>query len=628
MAIALGIIIIGVGFCARYVATSWGLPYAYLWDEPEIVNPAIRVLRDGVYRPTRFAYGPLNAYLHAGWGALSVLKAVEAGEILSVWDLKTDWDTGWPWTISSPLFHRQARIFSVLMWAVTALAVWGACRQLGVRVGVLAALGLVAFSKMNFEQTSVVTVGAVAAMFSAFSYLAALSVLGCESGHVRPLWWTAIAAGAATASKLVFFPMMTLPLVCYVGTVVKKSARLSLAHLALWAVAPLVVFAVLMLPAFFDPPRFLHSLTVELRFYGDLTAQQTVLQHLKNAFLCALAASDLVAVGVREGSFFVRKIEYVYLPYVALGALGLIVLFRRHRLAAAALLIPALTNMWQISAYTQEFFPRNLLISQLALAVLAACGTQAVVEWLKRRSRFADILAVGVLLLCFVPPGGKIWEIAIERATMLDSRLLAQEKVDELRAHGRKVAVASELHWFVPVKLSAGGQVIPQVSLPRLLRHPEEAKEFDFVVIPLALALQDRQFHSYSDPLNAWSTAVKSLKPTLVFGDNATYYDACATNPKLGIVPREAFGAPLRREAPKVYAAALSKNKQCGFPDPVRSRGEKLFLRIHNPAPDQACNNACFEGAGFESFRTGRDSHSFGEGASDNGNTKHRADCG
>ncbi len=481
MAIALGVIIIGVGFCARYVATSWGLPYPYEWDEPTLVNPGIRVLRDGVYRPTRFAYGPLNGYMHAGWGVLSFLKAVQAEEISSVWDLKTEWDHGWYWAISSPLFHRQARVLSVLMWAVTALAVWGACWQLGVRGGAVAALGLVAFSRVNFRETAIVSAGAIAAMFSAVAYLAALSVLKRKTGHVSPLWWTAIAAGAATASKLIFFPMMTLPILCYVGRGIKKSARLSLTHVALWGVAPWVVFAVLMLPAFFDPPHFLTSIVLLLRQYG---VQTRALQHFKDAGLCALAASDVVRVTDR---LVVWQIGYFYLPYVALSAVGLVALLRKHRLAAIVLLTPALLNVWHVAGHTDYFAARNLLICQLVWAVLAGYGMQAVVERLKRRSRYAGVLGAGGLFLCCVAPAWIIWNVAIERATMLDSRVLAQEKVDELRENGRKVAVASELHWFVPANLPAGAPPIPQVSLARLLRHPEEAKDFDFVVLPLAL---------------------------------------------------------------------------------------------------------------------------------------------
>ncbi|MGC8740700.1 MAG: hypothetical protein ACP5UB_04500 [Candidatus Sumerlaeaceae bacterium] len=556
-AIALvGILIIGLGGYWRYVATAWGLPYAYSWDEPEIVNPAIRILREGVYRPTRFAYGPLNSYLHAGWGVLSVLKAVETGDIKTVWDLKTDWDTGWYWTISSPVFHRRARLFCLLMWGMTAFAVWGACRELGVRWGLLAALGLVAFSRMNFEQTSIVSVGATAAMFAALAFWGGLRALN-DGTHVRKaLWWTSFAAGAATASKIIFFPLLVIPVLAYFDAVRRKVMMFSYERLALWCLAPVAIFAVLMAPMFYDPPRFIHSLTTELKFYGDQTLQLTLTQHLRSAVLSALASVDSAVLAARDGQLFVKRYSLPYSIYVVLAAFGLAVLWRSKWTAAALVTIPALINLWQVSSYSREFYARNLLIAQLASAVLAAFGLNALVKSLGRWNRIALWFVFAALAIFQGGQAFVVGAMASERTSITDSRVLADEKIEDLTKKGAKVAIASELHWFFSRGDTSLKSKVHQVSVTRLLRYPEEAQDLDFAVVPLALTYGDK-LRASDEALSAWAKGLATLTPQLVLGHNVTYFDCLTTDPKVGFIPGRAFKASFRRDSRRIYGFEL-----------------------------------------------------------------------
>lgn len=550
------ITIIGIGASLRYMDTHWGLPYQYWWDEPEIMNPAIRILRDGVYRPTRYAYGPINAYIHAAWGVLSVLKAVQSGEIRTVWDLKSDWDTGWYWTITSPLFYLRARLLSVIMWLITVFGTWRCCLLLKAGWGGIVALALLAFSAMNFEQTSTVSVGALASMFAALSFWGGIRYIVLDARSLQPLFWSAIAAAASVATKVVFLPILSVPFVAHLVTLKRYKARNNWSVLCCLAALTVCVLGVLMLPAFFDPPRFVHSLTTELTYYAKGHKPLGFVHHLRQAAVGLLAGAEAADVRAIGGDLRVVSWRLSGFIYVLLGMGGVMALGRRLGIAAV-IAIPAFLNAWQVSAYTGEFYPRNLMISQLCWAMSAAVGLEALrgkSACLRKPSR--EVITAVVIALCLYPAAG-LWHLAKARTTFRDSRVLAAGELAEPTTQMDEVLAAAELHWFIPAGPKSNEVKITQASVTRLLRHPEEAARFDFLLLPAQLATFNRS-HSCRDALKEWNNELSKFSPVKSFGTNPTYFDRPTTDPQILFVsPLEFQRSGIRRDATRILGAEL-----------------------------------------------------------------------
>jgi hypothetical protein len=549
-------VVLGLGGYYRVIATQWGLPYEYNWDEPEIINQAIRVLRDGVYRPTRYAYGPINAYIHAAWGVLSVLKAAEAGEISKVWDLKSDWDTGWYHTISSPVFYHQARLLSVAMWLVSVIALWQICRQMRMGPGAVAAVGVLTFSLMNFEQTTVVLPGVSATMFSALALWAALSYLSSEGSRPWTLAGSVAAAAAAVAAKLIFLPILAVPLLAYLGRgyIAKRPLRVGVV-LGI-VVGSCVGVALFMLPMFFDPPNFMQSMLMELTFYAKDASPMTFYRHCYQAALAGAAGVDAVVLRAVDGNLVPTHWRWAYGLWFLLGVGGWAVFLRRGWVGAVVLL-PALANMWQVSGYQGEFYARNMFIAQLSLALGVGAAVDQLAKFLaKRFGKIAQPLSFVFAVLLLIVPAIRVATAALDRASAIDSRILAERAIDKLGVDRNKVLVAAELHWFFSAVQEASKPKFTQISVVRLFRHPEEAQGYQFVLVPLQLNVNDNAAQIKQD-IEIWNRELAKLKPLETYGVKDTFLDRHSVNPRLAIVPTSEFRAAVRAGAPRIYGLEL-----------------------------------------------------------------------
>src|ERR1043166_4630364 len=123
------------GYMLRSLSADLGLPYEWQWDEPEIMQKSIQVIRDsdyGLLRSGRIGYGQLNTLLHAGWAGISFLRGVEMGFFPNgIWGLEGERQTSYYWTVSSPYLWRQARILSAILGCVAIAFVFAAARLLG-----------------------------------------------------------------------------------------------------------------------------------------------------------------------------------------------------------------------------------------------------------------------------------------------------------------------------------------------------------------------------------------------------------------------------------------------------------------------------------------------------------------
>jgi len=551
-------LIIASGFFLRVRATSWGLPYEYAWDEPEIMNPAIRVIRDNVYRPTAFAYGPMNAYIHAGWAVLSVLKAVEKGEIRLLWDLKTDWDTGWYWTISSPLVYQRARLLSVFCWAIAAIALAGACRTLGMRWGTVAVVALVTVSMTNYENTTIVAGGSLPLMFIALSFWGASIFL--KSGSWRAYSGCFLAAAAAVASKLIFVPVLLVPICALAFKQYEKKRSIDFWQVLVLAVALLAATILLMFPILLDPSRFVHSLCNELNFYGEGENGASFFVHLRNALLSLLASFDFLVLRATKGTLEVVRARPVFLLFLLLSIAGIIAAFRRARSYLLLFGLPAVVNAWQVSGYTGEFFARNLFLALICCAVLCGFGFEWLVELAAQRmSKRVVGVAIVASLILVIPPMSRIWAVTEERAQMVDSRVLAERFLRQSAENGAKIFVASELHWYRPVN-DPQPLNIAEGSVLWLMKNPEAARQWDYLVLPDRVGVYDPR-KEVAEAYHAWNAAVARIPAKTSFPGGIVYVDAPTKSPAIKIARGKDLTFQFQLSTSRVYGQELLSDK-------------------------------------------------------------------
>jgi 4-amino-4-deoxy-L-arabinose transferase-like glycosyltransferase len=561
-------LIIASGFFLRVRATSWGLPYEYAWDEPEIMNPAIRVIRDNVYRPTYFAYGPINAYIHAGWAALSFITAVEEGEITEPWDLQSDWDTGWYWTLSSPLVYRRARLLSAFSWAISAIALAGACRTLGMRWGTVAAVALVTVSVTNFENTTIVAGGSLAWMFIALSFWGASIFL--KSGSWRAYWGCFFAAAAAVASKVVFVPVLLVPICALAFKQYEKKRSIDLWQVLLLAAALVAATTFLMFLILLDPSRFLHSISNDIISYGKGFKSASFFVHLRNAILSLLASFDFLVLRATKGTLEVVQTRPDFLLFLLLSIAGIIAAFRKARSYLLLIGLPALVNVWQVSAHTGTFFARNLFLALICCAVLCGFGFEWLVELAAQRmpKRVVGVAVIASLILV-IPPMSRIWALTEERAQTVDSRVLAERFLRQSAENGAKIFVASELHWYRPVN-DHQPLNIAEGSVLWLMKNPETARQWDYLVLPDKVGVYDSR-KEVAEAYHAWNAAVARIPAKTSFPGGILYVDAPTKSPAIKIARGKDLTFQFQLSTSRVYgqeflsdnssnAAFLTKN--------------------------------------------------------------------
>lgn len=551
-----GLLVIGFGFSLRVRATAWGLPYEWNWDEPEIVNPAIRVLRESVYKPSYYAYGPINAYIHAAWGVGSVLKAVTEKEIESVYHLASDWDTAWYWTVSSAVFYRQARVLSAIMWLIAAVALWQAAWRLGLGWGALASLTVFAASPENLLQTATVMPAALGIMGTALALWAGVQSL--QSPSRGSLIAATFAASLAVAAKLSFFPVLAIPVLGYLVGAAKGSRRPRLSTLA-WIVVGMIGFtSLLVLPAFFDPPRFIHSLRNVFAWYAKGAKPVLVGEHMGATVLAGLAAVDVARLRLVDGVLTLRQWRPEFLGVLVCGAVGLVAGLRRNPRAMLVLLVPTLLNLWHVTAYRGEFYFRNVVIAHLCLALVCGMGFERLVGLFGRwGGGWRPLLVSWVVGLLILGPALELGRrSAVAMAAMKDSRTSMAEVLQKPPYQGKRIAIAAELHWFYP-PIVGREKRNPEVSVARLIREPAEAASYDYLVLPLELGLQDSS-RAVAERVSDWNALLKTFPAEVVLGDQPTYYDRLSIYPKIGMVAAKVFSGVPEHGSPRIWGYELA----------------------------------------------------------------------
>ncbi len=555
-----------LGFGIRYAGLEYGMPYCYPWDEPEVMQPAIRVLRNNVYAPEKFDYGPLNTYIHAGWGALSFLRGNQRGEFDDgIWGLKSDYDTGWYWYVSSPYMWLQARLLSVLMGCVSVIFIGLATRVLAGRGAGLAAAGLAAVSGLAISMTQIIAPDAQA--------LAAASVCLWASAHLltsRAAWaYTAAAVSAAVmvSCKYNYATMVVAPVAAHVLSARREGAPLwngAFARFWIWFAA---VASACLLPVFLNPTKFLHDLSGVFRYYAPPEGYRPGLLAVAGGFggkILATFDAGTFTGGDVVGSRTITNFDFFPkgIPAVLAALAGLVALARRGPRAMGMLLLVIAATLYIVGHDSTYFFSRYMLPMFPVCAVLAGAGVAATCRLLTARlpRTPAALAAAGVVLVVLGPIFFRSAQDARRRHNLVDPRNKLSAAMLEKLPEGTQITILAETRWHV-TPAEARKFKISTATIPKLLHTPLPTTATQYLVTPVSLQFYTKTpiREQLQKEITRWLDA---LPAEMAFGhkDDAFFYGRPSIVPAVKLVrytPQIAALAP-RIPRDRIFGTAFS----------------------------------------------------------------------
>jgi 4-amino-4-deoxy-L-arabinose transferase-like glycosyltransferase len=427
-AAVLFLLIMGVALLVRLPGTSFGMPYLWHPDEPQLVNRAIRILQTGVLDPGFFAYPNLNIYLHAVWEALGYLRLAGREEVPPVESIATQFSSGVYHVVGMPALWEHARKLTALQGALAAGLTFLAGRRLfGNTVGFVAGV-LLALTPHHVQQSTFATVDVPAS--TALAALLAASALVITRGRHRDYLLAALALGWVVSCKYNAVTAFVLPLLAwYFGPAERRTVG------AVWIAATLPIAALVL--AATSPYSLIHP----WQFLGDVGFE---VHHYR--ILGQRAGTPYsVEPGLEHAS---RIVSFVVLEGMPIWSLLAVVGARLawRRLPAAAVLLVAYPVAFTLfMSGMRSFYHRNLVSIEPALCVLAALAMVEGAAFVRRRAPRAHtpILAVaGAILLAPAVMGVEaVWAQAQE----VDSRVaVASWAKDNTR--GMVLGVPEELN--------------------------------------------------------------------------------------------------------------------------------------------------------------------------------------
>jgi 4-amino-4-deoxy-L-arabinose transferase-like glycosyltransferase len=185
--VVLAIVLVG-SMALRLWGSGFGLPAFthYHPDEHALVHRAAGILQTGEWRPERFNYPPLYAYIQVGGLAATYLLGQAAGW----WGAMPDYPF--------PQYFHVARATTALFGTLTVLVVYLAGSYLGTRTGLLAA-ALLGANYLHIIHSHYATLDVAAGFWGALSLF--FSLAWCQRGGAQRGIMAGLCAGLAGATK-------------------------------------------------------------------------------------------------------------------------------------------------------------------------------------------------------------------------------------------------------------------------------------------------------------------------------------------------------------------------------------------------------------------------------------------
>ena len=571
------VLLVAAAAIVRLMRSHAGLPYVHTWDEPQMADSALRIMKSGDLNPHFFTYGSVLIYLYVLVDIFHYLflmgrPETAAAFLTSLDDIKTHFETGWLWTISHPSFYLWNRYLMAMAGAAAVAVSYGIGRKLGGRGAGLLAAALLGSLAVHVRHSALVTPDVMVSFLAAGSALLAILYLEKE----KPIYLILSLAVAGLTASTKYNAAL-----CVVTPVTALAIAAATRHRAyrpwLWAAVPLVPAAFFLLGtpyALLDLKTFLATAGREVRVYRVVALVGNEVDR---------AEPGLAHAWLQLG-YFARNLG---LPGALLAVTGLVVAASRK---IGWLLLPFPILYFYVMTGSLLPFERNFMGLYPFIAAAFGAGAMLVYRWARETAgprRALSRAAAAILLAGLSLWLSRGWSSAAaagwEAVTRLETRTTAMQEAgrlaarragatarlgiaEELRIHPddlRALEVPHEVRPFADLLCDAGRYTI----LVAGLRHGAYSRAFD----PLAETWNDL-------PLDRGFETLEEIRGEIL------NVDVLSANPGVRLLaPREERGSPkaicLDAAPPSDYFASGAKsfdgkgNLEARLEGPISSPG-------------------------------------------------------
>ena len=433
------IIILFAAFLVRIFGIGFGLPYIHKFDEPTLVDRALVMMKTGDFNPHFFNYPTLYIYLQLIVYVADYFYGMGSGYISSLDDIKTQTDTGWPWTVSHPFFHLSGRLLTCILGTITVYLIYVIGRTLyNEQFGLVAALFL-AFSPGHVNHSRFISPDVPGTFFITLSILFASFIF--KDGTKISYILAGLFAGFSISTKYNNFLVIIPLILAHILNAKKEKVFSKNFFLMLFY---LVFGFYLGCPyALWDLSNFLRGTGWEVahyKFLGNPGAEG------KNNWLFYLSSfydDSILSMGEPSG-YSMGSLLFIFC------VLGLFWgILRNHKNYLFLISFPILHYIFMSIQKTR--FLRSMTPILPFACILASVGMFIILDNLISRfsnlQKYKNIIAASFSLILISMPALKSISYAKELHNSKDSRRMAAEWIKEHVEKGAKIAIAKELHF-------------------------------------------------------------------------------------------------------------------------------------------------------------------------------------
>lgn len=263
--------VVVVATTTRWIVCGLGLPYLHRWGEPNIAGLSLNMVKTGELNPHWFNYGSLTIYLHClvdvfHYLWLSIQPAESMHHVESLDEIRTQFDSGWRWTISHPSFYYWNRVVTGLMGTGVVCITFVIGRAIAGRWTGLFAACLLAASVYHIEVSTTIRVDVPGSFWTVLVVALSLAYWRREKSKYVVAAFVLTGLAAATKYNLVLVGLVPLLALC-----MSRAKGESAYRPRLWAAAfllPPLAFAIAMPYALLDFSTFIEHVRFEMEHYS------------------------------------------------------------------------------------------------------------------------------------------------------------------------------------------------------------------------------------------------------------------------------------------------------------------------------------------------------------------------
>lgn len=511
------IFILVIGFLLRLTGIGFGLPYPYQWDESQLTDTALKMMKTGDYNPHFFKYPTLYIYLQLIVYVIHYFYAMGTGIISSLDEIKTEADTHWPWTMSHPSFYLWGRLLTCLLGTITIFFVYKiAMTLINEKVALLSALFL-ALSPGHIEHSRYIGPDVPGTLFVLAAVLFA-SYIYKYGGSSTIYSLAGLFGGFAVATKYnnfwVIFPLI----IAHAFNQRKEGFFKKNFFLMMFF---LIFGFYLGCPyALWDLPGFLKGAGWEVRHYK-------LVDHPG-------------AEGTDSGFFYFSSL-YDYslgIPLTIFCLSGLVIGFLKNLKAQLIILSFPVLYYFFMSMQRVRFIRNTMPLLPFA-CIFAAIALYYSLEYLAEKkswiSKYKQHILCGSMVILTIWPFVKSVSDAKELHYLKDSRTETAEWVKENIPEGSTIAVASQLHFYFNdlkvkkiniLECDQGGQL--SWFKENKVQYFITSDKFGYFWFP-----EDQARRKLASEFN---NRFKGLRILKAFGSDNLFLDRYSTNPRVIIL--------------------------------------------------------------------------------------------